>query len=60
MQRATKWIATAVVALVAPWAPHAFAQGDAYPTHPIRLIVPFPPGGGADLTARTLAQKMGE
>lgn len=37
-----------------------FAQADAYPTRPLKLIVPFPPGGGADLTARTLAQKMGE
>ncbi len=32
----------------------------AYPNHAIRLIVPFPSGGGADLTARTVAQKMSE
>ena len=36
------------------------AQTDAYPSKPIKLIVPFPPGGASDLTARTLAQKMGE
>ena len=35
----------------------AWAQ-DAYPTKPIRLIVSFTPGGGADLTARTVALKM--
>ena len=29
-----------------------------YPNKPIRWIVPFPPGGGADATARTISQKM--
>jgi tripartite-type tricarboxylate transporter receptor subunit TctC len=36
----------------------ASAQGD-YPTHPITMIVPFPPGGVADITARPLAEAMG-
>jgi tripartite-type tricarboxylate transporter receptor subunit TctC len=33
---------------------------ESYPSKPIRLIVSFTPGGGADLTARTVALKMSE
>src|ERR1044071_6065592 len=37
---------------------NALAQG--YPERPIRWIVPFPPGGGADATARIISQKIAE
>jgi tripartite-type tricarboxylate transporter receptor subunit TctC len=39
-------------------APAAWAQG-AYPSRPLRVIVPQPPGGGFDFVARALAERLG-
>ncbi len=36
------------------------AQPQAYPTRPIRFIVPFPSGSGTDMTARIFAKKIGD
>jgi len=36
------------------------AMAEDFPAHPIRLIVPFPPGGPSDIIARVIGQRMSE
>ena len=51
----------ALAAILALVAGTAFAQSSgAYPNHPVTLVVPYPPGGSADVLARAIGQKLGE
>ena len=58
MTRALALLLLSCVAFAVPADP-ARAQGD-FPSRPIKMIVPFPPGGGIDMTARIAAQKLGD
>jgi tripartite-type tricarboxylate transporter receptor subunit TctC len=48
--------AVAAVLLAAP----GLAAAQAYPSRPLRIIIPFPPGGATDISGRYIAQKLGE
>jgi tripartite-type tricarboxylate transporter receptor subunit TctC len=56
-----KFIRLAVVAVLFALAPLVdSASSETYPSRPIRLIVPFAPGGPADFLARLVGQKLGD
>jgi tripartite-type tricarboxylate transporter receptor subunit TctC len=47
-------------ALAAPFLARSASAQSAWPTRPVRVIVPYPPGGGADTTARIFFAKLSD
>jgi tripartite-type tricarboxylate transporter receptor subunit TctC len=52
--------ATAALCLAALAATGPVSMAQSYPVKPIRVVVPFPPGGGVDLTGRLLQQRLAQ
>jgi tripartite-type tricarboxylate transporter receptor subunit TctC len=52
--------AAGALAATPAWSP-AWAQSTPWnPTYPIKIVVPYPPGGGADVTARAVVDRLGQ
>src|SRR6266699_6333200 len=52
------WTALALSAVLALPVGEARAQGGAWPSRPIRLVVPLPPGGSPDYLSRLLSERL--
>jgi len=57
---ALRLLALALCSLLAAASASGPAAAQAWPTRPVTMVVPFPPGGGTDVLGRIVAQKMSE
>jgi len=60
--KSARLVRCVIVVLMAGWsaASPASDQPGPYPSRPIRMVVPYPPGGGTDITARAMAKSVAE
>ena len=55
-----RWLVVAALLILAAFWVVAPARAETYPDKPVRLVIPYPPGGGTDITGRAMAQKLSE
>jgi len=53
-----KYVWCCAVAIAATFVPSLALHAQTFPTKPIRIVVPYPPGGGVDIMARTVATRL--
>lgn len=53
-----QFLKSGAVSAAALGAPAVFAQGQGFPSRPVRMLVPYPPGGVTDITARALVKEL--
>jgi tripartite-type tricarboxylate transporter receptor subunit TctC len=58
VQRRHRWLMAVAAVSFAQWAASEAASAQSYPAKPIRIVVGFPAGSGADFVARTVGQRL--
>lgn len=60
LMRSTARLFSLVTLIAAALSPNVLMAATAYPDRPIRLLLPFPPGGPSDIVARLISQKLND